>query len=72
MHKVLKIGSENNIPSDASIERMMKCGIGICGSWCFGDVMACKDGTVFGGKTLVANKEFGHTHRTKSGMLENY
>lgn len=72
MYKIVQIASENNIHVEASIERMMKCGIGICGSCCFGDVMACKDGTVFDGKTLLSNKEFGHTHRTKSGMLENY
>jgi dihydroorotate dehydrogenase electron transfer subunit len=72
MHKVVQIASENKIHVEASIERMMKCGIGICGSCCFGDVMACKDGTIFDGKTLLANKEFGHTYRNKSGMLESY
>ena len=72
MYKVVKIASENNTYVEASIERMMKCGIGICGSCCFGDVMACKDGTVFDGKTLLENKEFGHTHRNKAGMIENY
>ena len=72
MHKVVQIASENNVHVEASIERMMKCGIGICGSCCFGDVMACKDGTVFDGQTLLANKEFGYTHRNKSGMLDNY
>ena len=72
MHKVVQIASENKIYVEASIERMMKCGIGICGSCCFGDVMACKDGTVFDGTTLLANKEFGYTHRSKSGILDNY
>jgi len=72
MYKVVQIASENKIYVEASIERMMKCGIGICGSCCFGDVMACKDGTVFDGQSLLANKEFGYTHRNKSGMLENY
>jgi dihydroorotate dehydrogenase electron transfer subunit len=72
MHKVVQIASENRTHVEASIERMMKCGIGICGSCCFGDVMACKDGTVFDGPTLLVNKEFGHTHRNKSGMLDNY
>ncbi|HEX5457308.1 MAG TPA: dihydroorotate dehydrogenase electron transfer subunit [Candidatus Nitrosotalea sp.] len=72
MHKVVQIASENKIHVEASIERMMKCGIGICGSCCFGDVMACKDGTVFDGTTLLANKEFGYTHRSKSGILDNY
>lgn len=72
MHKVVQIASTNKIHVEASIERMMKCGIGICGSCCFGDVMACKDGTVFDGATLLANREFGYTHRSKSGILDNY
>ncbi|MDE1728224.1 MAG: dihydroorotate dehydrogenase electron transfer subunit [Thaumarchaeota archaeon] len=72
MHKVVQIASSNKTHVEASIERMMKCGIGICGSCCFGDVMACKDGTVFDGPTLLSNKEFGYTHRNKSGVLDNY
>ena len=72
MYKVVQIASENKIDVEASIERMMKCGIGICGSCCFGDVMACKDGTIFDGKSLLVNKEFGYTHRSKSGMISNY
>lgn len=72
MHRVVQIASENKIYVEASIERMMKCGMGLCGSCCFGDVLACKDGTVFNGQYLLTNKEFGHTHRSKSGILENY
>jgi dihydroorotate dehydrogenase electron transfer subunit len=72
MYKVVQMAVANKIYVEASIERMMKCGIGICGSCCFGDVMACKDGTIFDGQTLLANKEFGQTHRNKTGMIENY
>ena len=72
MHKVVQLASENKIYAEASIERMMKCGMGLCGSCCFGDVLACKDGTVFDSQYLLTNKEFGYTHRNKSGMLENY
>jgi len=72
MYKVVQFASENKIYVEASIERMMKCGIGICGSCCFGEVMACKDGTVFDGQSLLANKEFGYSHRNKAGMIENY
>jgi len=72
MHKVVQLATQKTIYVEASIERMMKCGMGICGSCCFGDVLACKDGTVFDGQFLLTNKEFGHTHRNKAGMLENY
>ena len=72
MYKVVQLATSKKIHVEASIERMMKCGIGICGSCCFGDVLACKDGTVFEGRFLLANKEFGQTHRNKAGVLENY
>lgn len=72
MHRVVQLATEKNIHAEASVERMMKCGMGLCGSCCFGEVLACKDGTVFDGKYLLTNKEFGFTHRTKSGILENY
>ena len=72
MHKVVQLATAKNIYAEASIERMMKCGIGMCGSCCFGDVLACKDGTVFSGQILLANKEFGYTHRNKAGLPENY
>jgi dihydroorotate dehydrogenase electron transfer subunit len=72
MHKVVQLASSKNIYVEASIERMMKCGMGICGSCCFGEVLACRDGTVFDGKYLLTNKEFGYTHRNKAGILENY
>ena len=54
----------------ASLERMMKCGIGICGSCCVNDDLACRDGTIFDGDHLSTKSEFGHFHRTKSGILE--
>jgi len=72
MHKVVQLATQKKIYVEASIERMMKCGMGICGSCCFGDVLACKDGTVFDGQFLLTNKEFGSTHRNKAGILENY
>ena len=72
MHKVAQLAETKKIYAEASIERMMKCGIGMCGSCCFGDVLACKDGTVFNGQFLLTNKEFGYTHRNKAGILEDY
>ena len=72
MHKVVQLAEAKKIYAEASIERMMKCGIGMCGSCCFGDVLACKDGTVFNSQILLTNKDFGHAHRNKAGMLEDY
>lgn len=72
MHKVVGLANSSNTFVQASLERMMKCGIGICGSCCMDDVLVCHDGTVFDGKYLSTSKEFGRTHRNKAGMIENY
>ena len=54
----------------ASLERMMKCGVGICGSCCINEDLVCRDGTIFAGDYLMENDEFGHYFRAKSGILE--
>ncbi|MDP6857320.1 MAG: dihydroorotate dehydrogenase electron transfer subunit [Candidatus Nitrosopelagicus sp.] len=70
MYKVVKLANEKGIFVQASLERMMKCGVGICGSCCVGQDLVCRDGTVFDGGYLSKNSEFGHFQRTKSGILE--
>ena len=70
MHKVVKLANEKGIFVQASLERMMKCGVGICGSCCVNEDLVCRDGTVFDGQHLAKNSEFGHFERAKSGILE--
>ena len=70
MYKVVKLANEKGIFVQASLERMMKCGVGICGSCCVNEDLVCRDGTVFDGQHLAKNNEFGHFERTKSGILE--
>ena len=72
MYKTVQSAHTKGIFVQASLERMMKCGVGICGSCCVGEDLACKDGTIFDGNHLSQNKEFGHTHRNKAGILEDY
>ena len=72
MYKVAQLAYEKKIFVQASLERMMKCGIGICGSCCIQEALVCHDGTVFDGEYLLSSKEFGYTHRNKSGIIENY
>ncbi|MFB5597743.1 MAG: dihydroorotate dehydrogenase electron transfer subunit [Nitrosopumilaceae archaeon] len=72
MYKTVKIANSRQIFVQASLERMMKCGVGICGSCCIGKDLVCRDGTVFEGQYLLNNKEFGHTYRNKAGIIENY
>ena len=70
MYKAVKLANEKGIFVQASLERMMKCGVGICGSCCVNEDLVCRDGTVFDGQHLAKNSEVGHFERTKSGILE--
>ena len=72
MSKVVQIATSKQIFVQASLERMMKCGVGICGSCCVNDELVCRDGTIFEGTDLLTKSEFGHSHRTKAGILEPY
>jgi len=72
MHKTVQLSNEKGVFVQASIERMMKCGIGMCGSCCMGEDLVCRDGTVFDGDHLLSNKEFGYTFRNKAGIIEKY
>ncbi len=52
----------------ASIERYMKCSVGLCGQCCLGNgLRVCKEGPVFDGKTLKKIPEFGVYKRDASG-----
>jgi len=48
--EVLRIMNYRNV--QASLERYMKCGIGVCGSCALGRYLVCRDGPVFDGRTL--------------------
>lgn len=72
MSKVVSAANAAGISVQASVERVMKCGVGICGSCCMGAELVCRDGTVFDGARLAANPDFGRTYRTKSGVPAAY
>ena len=69
--KVLDICNQHNVDCEVSIERYMKCGIGVCGQ-CTVDplgICMCTHGPVV--KRELANQitEFGKYHRDKSGKI---
>jgi len=73
--KVLDICEKNKIECQASLERFMKCGIGICGSCVINDQLVCKDGPVFNSKQIKKLTELGKFARLKSGKkikIEEY
>ncbi len=72
MVSIYNLSVTHSIPIQASLERYMKCGIGICASCCINDKLVCKDGTVFNDNQLSKMSEFGKVFRDKSGRPSNY
>ncbi len=50
-----------------SLERLMKCGVGLCDSCAVSGLRVCADGPVFTCDQLDEIEEFGNTHRDRSG-----
>ena len=62
MKRVFDIAESYNIEVQASLERKMKCGVGLCGSCCIGDdsnISVCKEGPIFNSKQLKEFPQFG-------------
>ena len=57
------------IPSQLSLERFMKCGVGLCGSCVIDGLRVCADGPVFGGEEVGAMSEFGKCKRDEAGII---
>lgn len=53
-----------------SLERLMKCGVGICDSCSINGIRVCKDGTIFSMEDVLAMSEFGVYKRNESGRIE--
>lgn len=67
MKKLYKICSD--ISFQASLERYMKCGIGLCGQCCVGKgLRVCKEGPVFDEKMLKNIDDFGIFKRNAAGI----
>jgi len=45
--KIFEITQKHNLSLEASLERLMRCGIGLCGSCVIGKYRVCKDGPIF-------------------------
>jgi len=72
MRRVMDLSLRYKIPCQLSLERYIKCGIGICGSCCLENgLLVCKDGPVFNAVDL-RNTEFGAYKRDSSGSKVNF
>jgi dihydroorotate dehydrogenase electron transfer subunit len=45
--KIFEMTERHKLPLEASLERLMRCGIGLCGSCMIGKYRVCRDGPVF-------------------------
>jgi len=75
MMKIVLNKIENKIQNiEISMERYMKCGLGLCGSCVLDDVglRVCEEGPVFSYKKILSFcREFGNYHRNGQGIIEN-
>jgi dihydroorotate dehydrogenase electron transfer subunit len=64
---LLDIAEKHRTPMQASLERLMKCGIGICDSCALDGRHVCRDGPVFSERELRSFEELGRTKLDTSG-----
>ncbi|MGD0637355.1 MAG: dihydroorotate dehydrogenase electron transfer subunit [Nitrososphaerales archaeon] len=68
MRKLYEISVRAGVDFEASLERSMKCGMGICGSCSIGKSLLCRDGAVLDADSLKGSlDEFGLLQRDQSG-----
>ncbi|MDP3065428.1 MAG: dihydroorotate dehydrogenase electron transfer subunit [Methanobacteriaceae archaeon] len=74
MKGLFEIAEKYKIPSQFSLERWMKCAIGICGQCCVDEVgwRVCAEGPVFWGHELRMITEFGNYKRDSSGVKHKF
>ena len=70
MVSVFDASEARGIPLQASLERYIKCAVGLCGSCAIGPYRVCKDGPVFHSAQLRAVwEEFGRRRMDPSGRM---
>jgi dihydroorotate dehydrogenase electron transfer subunit len=68
IRRVFELAEEHRTNLEASLERLMRCAIGLCGSCTIGKYRVCADGPVFTSKQLREVKtEFGNSKRDLTG-----
>lgn len=67
MKAVAELCKEHGVPCQVSLERYMKCGVGVCGSCGIDGKLCCLDGPVFDGAEALGLSDFGKRRRDASG-----
>ena len=71
MRKVMDLCAGRGVQCQLSLERYMKCGVGLCGSCTVAGMRVCVEGPVFRGGELL-NTEFGSYSRDACGMRRRF
>jgi dihydroorotate dehydrogenase electron transfer subunit len=69
MKKVATAGAAAQVPVVFSVERHMKCALGMCDACALGPYHVCVDGPVFPAGRIMGLPEFAHRKRDPSGRL---
>lgn len=67
MQKVIASAHARSVPVFCSMERHMKCALGMCDACSLGPYHVCVDGPVFPAERLMKVADFGRFHRDSSG-----
>jgi len=70
MRNVAENAERSGLPLQLSLERYMKCGVGICDCCAMGGFHICVEGPVMEGGAALALPEFGSFRRDSSGRKE--
>lgn len=67
MRKTIAAAGARGVRAYGSMERHMKCALGMCDACAFGPYHVCTDGPVFSDDQLRGVADFGHFHRDSTG-----
>jgi dihydroorotate dehydrogenase electron transfer subunit len=68
IRRVFELAEQHRTPMEASLERLMRCAIGLCGSCAIGKFRVCRDGPVFDSSQLrEVQAEFGVSKKDMTG-----
>jgi dihydroorotate dehydrogenase electron transfer subunit len=69
MAKIFQIAEKKGISVEASLERYVKCSVGLCGNCTIGSYRVCNDGPVFNSEMLnEVKEEFGISRMDPAGQ----
>ena len=72
LRAIVDMAQREKIKCQCSLERYMKCGIGLCGSCQCGKYTVCGDGPVFLASELAMLEDFGKWKRDASGKIVKF